>query len=572
MKYFEKTFKSLDQGHGFDLTMLSLKENFLNVFDQFKTVMRIKARLNEGILDDPDYFKSQADSIINNYVTENPFRHIHHIIRDDLSNYTSLLTTFIEKFQDFGNVCITRMSSLQLLNKLFEDLKMAAAQTYATLVIAYDVLDKFKSHNDAEIKARRKIRKSYIKEDIISVHHKTIVGFKDYLPQVSRTIYNCDGPGQHQNSYTPTYQEMQAFKKVFLEKCHSHQEYIGQVDPEQQCESISTVKSCSNPLESGKVCSVSRSCGKALHCENLSDTTVCLSEPLNSRRYEYYHPSNEIVMKHCDTTYYLKKKELEDYKFYGIRPHWVSSMVNTTCNPCQCICADKDYFINTVPVFSEVSRNMVITGAKLELVGDILSIKLQQGKLLPYGKIDMTSVKWLPIVINSSHLLKISWDEMRTIDLTRVILEPGYAVTGVGFRESTNGKSDKSAMLVVYSSEIDFREGRINNDNSHIENIPRRPTVELKILDPDRPTKAETNATVELGVDQFIKFTLSGADDGGQSTIPFIDTQKVVPSILTPLSGIGLYYRGQKKFSGYIGMRLITYDIVPFMLDYLDAI
>lgn len=62
--------------------------------------------------------------------------------------------------------------------------------------------------------------------------------------------------------------------------------------------------------------------------------------------------------------------------------------------------------------------------------------------------------------------------------------------------------------------------------------------------------------------DQFLTLSLSDlTKDGGQATIPFIDTQKVETNPLSPLSGISFYHKGQPGFGGYMGLKLLTYNL-----------
>lgn len=50
--------------------------------------------------------------------------------------------------------------------------------------------------------------------------------------------------------------------------------------------------------------------------------------------------------------------------------------------------------------------------------------------------------------------------------------------------------------------------------------------------------------------------------DAAQTTVPFIDVQDVDSDPPVPLSGLGIYHKGQPSYGGFIGMRLITYDLV----------
>lgn len=54
-------------------------------------------------------------------------------------------------------------------------------------------------------------------------------------------------------------------------------------------------------------------------------------------------------------------------------------------------------------------------------------------------------------------------------------------------------------------------------------------------------------------------------EDGGQTTIPFVDTQLALPDPLIPLSGISFYIRGQEKFGGFLALKTYTHDHTAHM-------
>ena len=53
-------------------------------------------------------------------------------------------------------------------------------------------------------------------------------------------------------------------------------------------------------------------------------------------------------------------------------------------------------------------------------------------------------------------------------------------------------------------------------------------------------------------------------EDVGQTTIPLLDVQPVEPIPHSPMSGVGLYHKGVYS-SGFLGIKLFTYDIEPYM-------
>ena len=69
----------------------------------------------------------------------------------------------------------------------------------------------------------------------------------------------------------------------------------------------------------------------------------------------------------------------------------------------------------------------------------------------------------------------------------------------------------------------------------------------------------------DVNYSEFVKFTQTNPEtDVGQTTIPLIDMQPVVPTPHMPLSGAGLYHKavtGETAGSGYLGVMLYTKDV-----------
>lgn len=75
------------------------------------------------------------------------------------------------------------------------------------------------------------------------------------------------------------------------------------------------------------------------------------------------------------------------------------------------------------------------------------------------------------------------------------------------------------------------------------------------------PTRSAAPSEVDSTNDQYIEFTHTGFDtDAAQTTVPYFDAQPVIPEYPIPLSGAGLYHKGQKGYGGFVGIKLITYD------------
>lgn len=59
----------------------------------------------------------------------------------------------------------------------------------------------------------------------------------------------------------------------------------------------------------------------------------------------------------------------------------------------------------------------------------------------------------------------------------------------------------------------------------------------------------------------YIDFNQSDLDsDFGQTTLPFIDIQDVISIPPVPLSGVGIYFKSQLTYGGFVAPKLITKD------------
>lgn len=91
---------------------------------------------------------------------------------------------------------------------------------------------------------------------------------------------------------------------------------------------------------------------------------------------------------------------------------------------------------------------------------------------------------------------------------------------------------------------------------------------ELDLSDRDVPTKNRKANVPDPRTGKFVKFTISSLEkDGGQTTIPFIDTQQLSTEPATILSGAGLVHRGREGYGGFLALKLYTYDISPYIDD-----
>lgn len=107
-----------------------------------------------------------------------------------------------------------------------------------------------------------------------------------------------------------------------------------------------------------------------------------------------------------------------------------------------------------------------------------------------------------------------------------------------------------------------FRIGSLENlDKSiWISNVNVVERTELLLDEPDIPINAVKPLEADFTSNQFIKFGPSDKKkDAAQVTVPFLDGTFIEgnPSIL---SGIGLYFRSQPHFGGFISLYTKSFD------------
>lgn len=157
----------------------------------------------------------------------------------------------------------------------------------------------------------------------------------------------------------------------------------------------------------------------------------------------------------------------------------------------------------------------------------------------------------------------LSW-ENRSINLDDVEVPTGKLVTGIRFRVI-----DGAITLQVRATEFDFKTGQLKNiDNSfwYVSNNKNR--VEIILEDPDVPTASKEKSIPIISPNRFIKFGPSSRyKDVSQTTVPFIDSQLVESHNPTPLSGVGLYYKGLPGFGGFIAPKIFNYNMGPHIIE-----
>lgn len=160
--------------------------------------------------------------------------------------------------------------------------------------------------------------------------------------------------------------------------------------------------------------------------------------------------------------------------------------------------------------------------------------------------------------------------ENRTINLDLISSSRDMLVTGVRFRVHSGAVHLQVRFTYFDEStgKLDLSEDSVWKMNSNI----HRYVIPTKHL--DVPIKS-LNQTYAFGTidSEAVEFEPTGwVRDMAQTTVPFIDTVQVEPYEVMPLSGLGLFYKLQHGYGGYISPRLLTYDFAGTALRVRAAV
>lgn len=123
---------------------------------------------------------------------------------------------------------------------------------------------------------------------------------------------------------------------------------------------------------------------------------------------------------------------------------------------------------------------------------------------------------------------------------------------------------------MIIQKQAVLNEGKSNQSGFNFKNktkyvnlkTPHRTAVQLRR--PDIPTKMKSKSRPDSTTNQFIEFTHTDIDaDVAQTTIPYIDAQDATSFPPVPLTGVGIFHKGQDLSGGFIAPKLITFDFAP---------
>lgn len=148
--------------------------------------------------------------------------------------------------------------------------------------------------------------------------------------------------------------------------------------------------------------------------------------------------------------------------------------------------------------------------------------------------------------------------EHRTINLDTLVLPLDKVVTGIRFQAHAN-----RLHLEIMATDFDYETGKLKNleQSTWISNLHTEQRTQLNILDPDSPTRTTKIQERFDSDNKFIEFRPTDIKkDLAQLTIPYFESIPLEASEPKPLSGVGLYYKGEPGYGGFLAIKLIAHD------------
>ncbi|XP_057337326.1 uncharacterized protein LOC130675575 [Microplitis mediator] len=339
--------------------------------------------------------------------------------------------------------------------------------------------------------------------------------------------------------------------------------------------------------------------GYSYSCRKMPEIIqACLAPPESGRRYNYIGERGGIF----DGNYYYKGHRQNNEACYR------DIVLKDDHNTKACFCREpysmeKGALLNLTAQYTDIANNRVVTGIRFVTKWSITYIEIQDGQLVN-GTIDPTTVRWNDEVtrkledyeknnfvmpndfywnknnkykVNGPHIYDNPYDDDNIIDLgdnswsfdlDDIILPPGMVVTGVQLsRTDYNHISLKVAGTEMFDIVGDLSPSTEIRWFSADDDFLSRDRINLRNL--DVPTLGQNiNRESSQPGKNYVKFELTDyIADASQTLIPFMDIQPIVTNPPAPIGGVGIYYKNQNGYGGFISLKLFNIDNSIFMFN-----
>ncbi|XP_063904376.1 uncharacterized protein LOC135123542 [Zophobas morio] len=465
---------------------------------------------------------------------------------------------FLNRFDrtDDDLFCTEKQSVAQIIHSFMNELLMMNLKSYIVTYTSYMIK---KIHKIGDFNKELED----LNEEFQTRTNNLVVTIKPHMETASSELWRCD-PKKHVKD--ETYIEVTNFLHgIILNKVN--------LDPNERCSEECDVFTYTTKYQchDNKWCKHQTTCPKIINCHYIdSSMEVCRSEGMfkTNRRYDYVKFGNGRHFGRSKTCSRSRTTGLETYR------NWLVYK----CSYCYCLCEEgpkffSERYINMRLTESNKTDNKVVTGLRFVKNRQVIHLQIQEGTLLPYGQIDLDTLRWVPVedykVTNSVYrpdvdYYTLKWEE-RDFDLADIMVKEGSIVTGVAFR-----KVGARLHLQVQATPFNFTSGKLRNAFSVLEDDPdiRRKHKFAKELILDRvdiPIRSDLPSD-KFTTNKYVKFVNTGYDkDAGQTTVPFFDAQPLVSAIPVPLRGVGVFHKGTKDFGGFITPRIFTYNFTKHL-------
>ncbi|XP_075237276.1 chemokine-like protein orion isoform X2 [Lycorma delicatula] len=461
-----------------------------------------------------------------------------------------------------SNLCNVQQSPQQVIYNIYTSLQMTQLKGYTMMQFSWMLLRLYNKGNFT-------LEANKSKEKYLHRMRLQVQMAKKAMSDADQSMWRCD---PYKYVEDETYTQLTRLLQGYIQ---NEIDLNNEETCRENCQYYSYTKQFG--CYKDNFCSQQRNCnGRIVDCKFIdSDMTVCQAETMSNERYRWIE--------------YKNGEKLGDLSQSCARVTKVDSWWRYLfwhCSYCLCICDDpyfSDRYFNLRPVTSNVEENMVVTAIRFIKVDHIIHLQIQEGKMLPKGIINETTLSWRPVdeykiditgVRNKDYHM-MSWEE-RGIDLDELTAPQNHVLTGVKFR-----KLGTHLNLEIRITPFNFSNGLlikpkeksewISNDNT--DGASESPRTEVKLKAPDVPTKHPFNNRPDSQKDQFLIFTYTDIyKDIAQHTVPYIDTQIVGPQPPTPLSGVGLMHKGMDGSGGFISPKVFTYNMAPHLQEDFEEI
>ncbi|XP_018572021.1 uncharacterized protein LOC108911536 isoform X2 [Anoplophora glabripennis] len=518
-----------------------------DMYDKFRRFLNISSSADNNNLSEIDESETKMSFIIDE------------VLHDPKNNMNKTITNiFKQTFQDSENGYLInsifdiilkndymckqfKQSPQQVFFNLYNAISLAQLKGYIMVQFSYlaQRLVKKENYTHDSLIARKQFEK--LSSDMAEI----LVSAMTIMP---RTLWRCD-PKQHIKG--STYDELTALLQGHIEN-EVDMNFKGTCT--ENCGAYSLSRSYGCYDSESMYCKKRKLCkGKIIGCKFVeSQMTACFSPSSSSRRYQYIqYKSGKVLGKKM----YCQGKSVNS---------WFRWFVH--CSYCLCLCDQEglhsDRYFNMRPVMADVAHNRVVTGLRIVKHNRIIHLQIQEGKLLPYGYIDDSTIRWVPVddytitddgVQNGVDFHVMDY-ERRTLFLDDLMPhEASHLITGVRFEFI-----DNNLKFEINVRAFNFEKGIISNDSYYIFGGQNR--NKINIYNPDVPTASPASEN-NFDANTYVEFTHSSFDkDAAQTTVPFFDTQPVASYPAAPLKRAGIYYKGKTGYGGFIAPTITTYD------------